>query len=234
MTDGLVVLYDFNEGSGIVVHDKSNVEPFADLEILDLLKVEWVSGYNGIKFTEIGSAIRSGSAPSKLYESITATNELTVEAWVTPASLSQKGPVRIVVMSEGTHVDQVNFHLGQSRTAASFRLRTVCHSRNTTSVPDAFADTDSPRHVVVTFDGVSPHMFFDGEAQDLPESLRGDYRGDFSDWDPGYPLVIGNEATLDRPYLGTIHLIAIYNRALSSDEIKHNFAVGLRDDDVAR
>ena len=141
--------------------------------------------------------------------------------------------MRIVVMSERVRVDQVNFHLGQSMTAASFRLRPICHSRNSSKVPDAFADIGSPRHVVVTFDGVSPRIFFDGEAQEFPESPSINYRGDFSDWDPDFPLVIGNEATLNRQYLGTVYLIAIYNRALSADEIRHDFAVGVREDDVA-
>ena len=49
---------------------------------------------------------------------------------------------------------------------------------------------------------------------------------DFSNWDSNYPLLIGNEATLDRPYLGEIFLVAIYDRVISDAEIQQNFNAG--------
>jgi glycopeptide antibiotics resistance protein len=36
----------------------------------------------------------------------------------------------------------------------------------------------------------------------------------FRTWDSSLPLQIANEATLDRPWLGRIYLVAVYNRAL--------------------
>ena len=229
VSDGLIVLYNFSEGSGSVVHDVSRVEPALDLEILDPERVKWISGFNGVEFTEVGSAIRSMSSASKLYELITASNQLTIEAWVTPENLSQVGPVRIVTMSEGIREDQVNFHMGQSSRHASFRLRTICHSRNRVTILEALADTATPQHLVMTYDGVSPRMFANGETQSPTDLPTGDFVGKFSNWDPDYPLIIGNEASLDRSYLGKFHLIAIYDRALSGDEVRHNFNVGLVD-----
>lgn len=38
-------------------------------------------------------------------------------------------------------------------------------------------------------------------------------------WDDGFPLVLANEATGDRPWHGTIAGLAIYDRALSRDEV---------------
>lgn len=46
---------------------------------------------------------------------------------------------------------------------------------------------------------------------------------DLESWDPDYPLVVGNEATLTRPWLGTIFLIALYDRPLERGEIKQQF-----------
>ena len=45
-------------------------------------------------------------------------------------------------------------------------------------------------------------------------------------WDPGYPLLIGNEATLDRPWLGKIFFVALYDRVLTADEIQVAFRGG--------
>lgn len=41
-------------------------------------------------------------------------------------------------------------------------------------------------------------------------------RTDFSNWDPSFPLAIGNNATNDRPWQGTIQRLAIYPRAAPS------------------
>ncbi len=45
-------------------------------------------------------------------------------------------------------------------------------------------------------------------------------------WDPTYHLLIGNEATLDRPWLGKIFILALYDRVLRPDEIESAFQAG--------
>lgn len=52
----------------------------------------------------------------------------------------------------------------------------------------------------------------------MPQRLAG--------WDASYPLMIGNEATRDRPWLGTILLLALYDRALGPEEIQSQFHAG--------
>jgi glycopeptide antibiotics resistance protein len=48
----------------------------------------------------------------------------------------------------------------------------------------------------------------------------------FRTWDASLPFQLANEATLDRPWLGRIHLVAVFNRALSLAEIGNNFRSG--------
>ena len=48
----------------------------------------------------------------------------------------------------------------------------------------------------------------------------------FVNWDPNCPIVVGNEATLDRPWQGTIYLLAVYEYAFTADEVAANFAAG--------
>ncbi len=56
----------------------------------------------------------------------------------------------------------------------------------------------------------------------------------FHNWDAQFPFQLGNEATLDRPWLGKIYLIALYNRALAPDEIAHHFQLGFSPEVVKR
>jgi hypothetical protein len=48
----------------------------------------------------------------------------------------------------------------------------------------------------------------------------------FRMWDASFPFQIANEATLDRPWLGRIYLVAVYNRALSEMEIANHVRSG--------
>jgi glycopeptide antibiotics resistance protein len=49
---------------------------------------------------------------------------------------------------------------------------------------------------------------------------------DFSNWDSALRLNLGNETTLSRPWRGEFHGVALYERALSHDEVRTNFSAG--------
>ena len=49
--------------------------------------------------------------------------------------------------------------------------------------------------------------------------LRGHSDAELRGWDCSYPLLIGNELSEDRPWLGRIRGLAIYDRALAADEV---------------
>ena len=223
VTGGLVVLYDFGEGSGGTVHDVSGFAEPLDLFILDTERVQWLPDTNGVRFVGPGSAIESRGAAGKIYDTLTRSNGFTLEAWVAPATLEDVGPPsRIVTMSDGTWRHQMNFHLGQDGPAASFRVRTTCDYYNNTRVPGVFDDTGTPRHVVVTYDGAVKRVYVDGAAREQTAALE----GDFSTWDRDYPLVLGNEATMTRSFLGRILLVALYDHVLTQQQIQSNFREG--------
>jgi VanZ family protein len=52
----------------------------------------------------------------------------------------------------------------------------------------------------------------------LPRDLR--------NWNETYRLFLGNEGTLDRPWSGRLYLVAVYDRALSPEEVRANFSAG--------
>lgn len=49
---------------------------------------------------------------------------------------------------------------------------------------------------------------------------------DFRNWDEEFTFQLGNEATLDRPWVGEIYLLAVYNRDLSENEVFQNYHSG--------
>ncbi len=223
VTTGLLVLYGFDEGAGNTVHDIGGAGAPLDLDFVNPSGIQWSSNASGgIQFINTGSAIQSTGAATKVFATLSASNRLTLEAWLTPTSLTQEGPARIVTISEGTTASDVNLHLGQEFGSASYRLRTTDNSFSWLQAADVFTNLAAPIHVVITYDGELKRLYVDGAEHSTNEFLL----GDFSSWNAAYPLVLGNEATLDRSWLGSLHLVAIYDRALSLTEVQQNHSAG--------
>jgi hypothetical protein len=85
------------------------------------------------------------------------------------------------------------------------------------------ADADRLTHVAYTRDSEGAELLY-ADGVEIAGSTR---PGDLSTWSSSALLAIGNEPTLDRPWLGTIHLAAVYARALSATEIAANRRAGL-------
>jgi len=48
-----------------------------------------------------------------------------------------------------------------------------------------------------------------------------------SNWDPNWQLALANELNnVSRAFRGEYHLVAIFNRALSAEEVMQNFNAG--------
>jgi VanZ family protein len=104
------------------------------------------------------------------------------------------------------------------------RLRTTdidLNGRPVLIVTDVF-QPDDPQHLLVTYNFVEQRVYVNGHLR-LRAPIPG---GRLSNWDPSYSLVLGNEATGNRPWLGKLFLVAIYNRALSEQEIWKNYTAG--------
>jgi hypothetical protein len=225
---GLQALYTFAEGSGSVVHDVSGVGAPLDLTIADSEHVSW--GDSSLTINSATRIMSSGSA-SKLITSAQDSNALTLEAWVQPANTTQDGPARIVTISQDANTR--NLTLGQGRwgdqptTTYDVRLRTTERNENgrpSLTTPTGTVSSDLS-HVVYTRDSSgTAHIYVDGQ-----QVASGNVDGSLRNWDSNYRLALGNEIQDSRPWLGTLHLVAIYNRALSSSEVRQHFAAGPED-----
>ncbi len=219
--ESLEALYDFNERLGDIVHDTSEAGHAIDLRITSPAAVQW---RNGSLVIENGVVVRSIEPARSLNEAVKQSGELTIEAWITPANDRQSGPARIISLSADP--SNRNITLGQDADKFDVRLRTT--STSTNGIPSTPTPGEACRsellHVVFarSSDG-SASIYINGET-----TVDSDVAGDLSGWDTGYHLLLANEASGDRPWLGEYHLVAIYSRALSSSEVAQNFAAGLK------
>lgn len=222
---GLQVLYTFKEGSGTTVFDVSNAAP------LDLTLAGGGVAFTGnaLRFAAppsgtAGTAATAGSA-SRLSNALSRAGEVTVEAWIVPAVGSQGGLARIVTLSAGPGAR--DFILGQSQSAfhAGFRTSTTDANATTESLAAGVATAGVLTHLACTRDKAgNVVLYIDGRPAGSRRTS-----GDFSTWDNTFRLVLGNEINSTNPsrrWLGDLHILAIYSRALTATEILQNFQFG--------
>ena len=222
---GLQALFPFNEGGGSTVHDVSGTGDPLDLQVSDSGSVNWSEGT--LQLTS-STLVASEGPATKLIDAFQESNSLTIEAWVQPSSASQAGPARIITMSDG--LQDRNLMIGHGNTqggsAARFdsRLRTTTTNANgqpSLETDEGTATTELTHLVYTRTSAGTARVFLDGV-----EVSSAGVGGTFSNWNDSYRLGLGNEIGADRPWLGTYHLVAFYDRALSSLEVAHNFAEG--------
>lgn len=216
---GLQALFDFSEGNDKQIRDVSGMRRPIELQVEtpDTIAIR----NKHVEFT--GKAfVRSKRRAVKVHQACSWTNELTVETWIEPADTKQKGPARIVSFSRDG--SQRNFTLGQDGNRFDFRLRTTRTSDN--GIPSLSTKAGTVKtgmtHVVYTRsrDGLA-QIYLDGKSV-----ARAKVPGDLSNWDINFRLILGNEQSGDRVWKGKMHLVAIYNRALTAAEVKTNFVAG--------
>ena len=222
ISEGLVSLYTFDEGTGTTVQDVSGVAPLVDLEIVDPTAVTWKPGSLSV---DAATIIQSDGTPIGLVHAMQATNELTMEAWITPTATSQNGPARIVTFSlDGAYR---NFTLGQDGTRYQMRLRQTRSSLN--GRPHLYTSYNSVHtgltHVVFTQKANGVRTFY----LDGVEVSSATVPSDFSNWamiDHVFALAHEKDKVGARSWLGTYHLVALYDQALDAAEVQTNFTAG--------
>ena len=218
-TAGLQALYDFNSTSGPIVTGLSRWGAALGLEISDPKAVKRSEGSLSVRGKTL---IRTQKPAVTIIESIRRSGEITIEAWIQPAKIDQSGPARIITLSK--NASERNFTLGQDGDRFEVRFRTTETSDN--GIPSLSSGpkslTTELTHVVYTRSrSGQARLYLNGEA-----AAEQTIKGDTSNWNRSHRLALANELSKDRPWQGTYHLVAIYNRDLTPDEIKRNFEAG--------
>ena len=216
-----IAFYQFKTGEGAIAYDTSGVEPAANLSLQG--DISWVTGW-GLQINS-GRAQASTQNSRKLAQLISATGEMTIEAWLVPANVTQEGPAAIISYA-GSSTER-NFTLGQSQYNYDFLLRS--DSSDFAGMPAlSTADADEVlqatlQHVVITQDPVNGRRIYvngvDTGIRDTAAAIR--------NWDDTFALIIGNEANGNRQWQGTMRLLAVHNKVLTPAQILQNYDVGV-------
>lgn len=219
----VIAKWEFKSGQGVVAFDTSGVEPALDLTLSG--NVNWLGGW-GLQMLG-GKAQGSTTASKKIHDLVTATSEMSIEAWVVPANVTQEGPARIITYSGGAN--NRNFTLGQTLYNYNAMLRTSNTSANGEPALST-ADADeilqaSLQHVVTTYSPVDGRkVFVNGEPTEDVDQTEA---GVLSDWNDTYAFALGSEVSGDFSWLGSLRFVAMHNRVLTNEQIKQNFDVGI-------
>jgi hypothetical protein len=208
-----IALYDFSTPDGDLILDKSGVGEPLNLKITNPAAVTRSAG----SLTITGDTqIRSEQPAKKIRDAVVRSNELSIEAWLQIGKPNQTGPARIVTISKDG--SNRNATLGQDGDNFDIRLRTTKTSDN--GIPSITAKLSSKlTHIVYTRTrSGTARIWINGK-----ETTKQKVEGNLNNWNGNYHLALGNEFSNDRLWLGTYHLVAIYARALSPEEIASNF-----------
>jgi VanZ family protein len=184
--------------------------------------VHWITKSNGIEFRQRGQVL-SRSSTKNLCGRLLVGTGFSLEVWIASQNDAQSGPARIVSYSLNPGLR--NFTLGQSGKNLVMRLRTTNTDLNGVKphlkVANVFGSAGL-QHIIVTYNFLEQRVYINGTIQ-ARAKIPG---GKFTNWDPSYYLMLGNEATGDRPWLGKIFFLAIYSRPLAEKEIHQNYLAG--------
>jgi hypothetical protein len=164
---------------------------------------------SGLMLAEPGTAYTT-APPTK----ISGMNNFTIYMNVSPDTYGSNGYPRIVTYSLDDEC--MNFMVGQWNDSLVFKLKADKRERPIHFETDGIFSVGRQTSLAVVFDSTRLSLYKDGEVK----KARNIGPLTFRDWDPSYPLVVGSEADGKTCWQGTIHSIALYDRALSVDEVK--------------
>lgn len=220
VTYGEILHYDFNESSGIKIHDVAIPNDSLNLIINNNSSILWqpknIDNYGH-------SEINTPNSATKLFDSLVSADEMTLEIWLHAKNNIAQNLSRIVSFSENKN--DLNFSLIQNQYQYEFKLRTNQTNNEGLSLlsNSLQSSLDKITHLVFTFDNNDTvKLFINGNLISKTK-----IEGDFSNWNSEYKFAIANELNEDLPWLGSYFLLSIYNRALSGTEIYHNYTLGV-------
>lgn len=227
--DAPEIIYDFDEGAGSRVFDSSQSGPLAHLAIGDPAQSEWLPGALRID----GTSLQSESPARDFVRACRRSGEVTVEAWVVPGATVVNGTRRIVSVSSGASSRNVTLGHGTLSTepaADAYVLRVRTDQTNNNGLPNLSTGPGAAAlaltHIVGTHaTDMVDRIYIDGE-------LRADARraGTLENWDAGMSIILGDEVDVtgdERRFVGELHYVALYCRALGEDEIRTHFNAGV-------
>ena len=228
VTSNEIAAYNFKEGNGSVIHDISGYKTPLDLNIQDSKTVIWTPKGLYLNSPSIINSSASGSS-GKIVSAADSTNEITIEAWIVPDDTiqgSSSGGATVIALQKSNNFR--TFSVSQKGSQYKARIRiTDLNGLPEIITPSGVVDVQLTHLVFTRSADGTKKIFVNGV-----EKASGITTGDFGNWDDTHVLAIGSEYPSVNPWLGTYYYTALYNRALSSVEINHNYSLGMTSDSI--
>lgn len=224
--DGLIAFYNFSEGEGDMVEDRSKYGPPLNLKIKqEGIATQWLIG-QGLRLLG-NTIIEHEGSPDKLIDEISRTDEITMETWIRQDLINQSGPARIITLSEGPEQRAITLGHEGNNSMFNYNVRLNTTSTGVNGFPELSTQSgffsETLHHVIYSRNK-------DGTEDIYVNGLKlasGNKTGNFASWGDANRFALGNEISLDRPWKGVFYLAAIYNRAFSEEDVLTNYNAGI-------
>jgi len=218
-----IAKYEFKEGTGSIAYDTSGVSPEADLTVSG--NVTWDQAW-GVIFGQGSRAQALTTTSQKIADLIKTTGAYSIEVWASPANVTQTKANIVSYSGSDTSRDVT---LGQN--AAQYQAATRSDKTDTNGAPPLLTSATGDfaqaalQHVVLTYDPVNGQkIYVNGQPTGDVDPNGG---GALANWDDTFALVLGNETTGDKQWLGEVRFLAIHDSALSPAQVQQNYAAGV-------
>jgi len=213
-----LLLYRFDEGKGDVVKDHAAIGPPADI-MTKTANTTWLPG-QGVTLRGANPMMTKTGVPKLM--AIAKNRACTIETWVSTDTIyTPTGWAGCILAWENT-LDKRNFAFGHN---TQNLITTPYGGALTSGDPKSLSSwgfRTGLNHWVSTWDGTTTTQYRNGELMSAGAIDWGT-----ANWDPNSVILLGNQSTdLQRNYLGTYYLVAIHDRCLTADEVKHHFEAG--------
>jgi hypothetical protein len=225
IAENLIGLWTIDENGGTTVTDSTGIQPPVVLTIADTTKMSWSPGQ--LTVNEPVDINTGFGTNNRLVPPCRESDQVTLEAWVSSGNITQTGittagqPARVIsltVQNIGGH----SISIGQLGETWSGQVRTTATGIDAHGGPmltNGLVTTDLT-HLVLTSTPTERAFYVDGVA------VTDAFGGLLDRWEPMRTLAIAGDPGRRNPWLGTIHLLAMYDRALAPTEVTQNFRAG--------
>lgn len=229
--NGLITYYNFGFNPDYIVYDQSGYGDPLNLHILNRSVINWNKD-NTIDIMN-NTAVVSLEPATKIINAVKQTNELTFECWLKPTEPFLGADSRIASISStddelGFALDQ-QFNRSESEHEFEYTVRLQTASTVTSGYPEYNSDLNQSyinlQHLVYTRDHFGKEtLYLNGK-----KSSEGFRPSDLDTWKSNYYLRLGNESDMNHSWTGSFYSVAVYNRALSVDDVTINYSAGPSD-----
>ena len=120
------------------------------------------------------------------------------------------------IFSYAVNQEEMNFLLGQWKGGLLLHLRNEKQIQGIKFGSDDALKKEERTQCLITYDGTKMIFYQDGKVKRYRETGP----LNFSNWDGTYPLVVGTDAGGRSQWRGTLYEVAVFDRALTSEEVK--------------